>query len=123
MFNPNIGDTVYYVDKYSSQINNGIVMKVEPYNDTMFTTLQGEQRKITRLIEDIFETHDKAKEDSDMKTEVIKEEYRQLIPDVPALIRFMLETAVCRCEEFTDWTAREVAMEKAKELLNMEFSE
>lgn len=42
--------------------------------------------------------------------------YKSEIKDVNDLVRFLLDHPACICEEYTDWDAREAAIQRAHEL-------
>lgn len=74
------------------------------------------------LVEDLYSTKEELlcaeKEKSRKRIEKFKEE----IKDVKDLIQFMLDNVVSTgAEEYVDWDARTAAIERAKELLNIDL--
>ena len=67
------------------------------------------------MLSDAFVFEEDAREYKRKKEEKMKNDYRNQIHSIQDLVRFMFEHTVSSAEEYTDWTARAVAIEKAKE--------
>lgn len=63
----------------------------------------------------LYPTRDAAREAQDAERAVLKAKYREEIHSVEDLVRFMFDHTVSVCEEYTEYEAREVAIEKATE--------
>jgi len=57
------------------------------------------------------------------ENERIRNKYRAQIQTVEDLVRFMYDHNVSCSEEYTNWNARQIAREKAKELLGLEIGD
>ena len=111
-----VGDTVFF-EQYGfiyeaviDDINNGIVKLNWKQGGTSH-----------KKIGDIYSTYNDCFEALKCKLDKIKNGYRSQIKSVKDLVVFMYNHCVARAEEYTDWEAREVVAEKAKELLEIEL--
>lgn len=62
-----------------------------------------------------------SKEEYENSLNQIKDDYRNKIQSVTDLVRIMFETPCNGAEEYADWLLRDVVIEKAKELLNIDL--
>lgn len=84
-----------------------------PYSGTAFGSCD------IRLI-DLYTTLQAAQDANDKHSEKAKEEYRNQIKSVNDLVKIMFKSP-CGGTENIDWELREVVIEKAKELLNIDL--
>lgn len=121
----NIGDTVYFIQKWTGIIEHGTITKIqtiqhcgESINVATIKTNLGSSQNIN--MENLYPSYDTAIAARDNKREAIKNQYRAEITDINSLVEFLCTHNVAHAEEYTDWEARAVAQEKIKELLGFE---
>lgn len=131
MNNLKIGDVVYFIDTYR-HIWKGIISKTfhsntsdkeyahitnakSPYDDTTYGSCN-------ICIDNIFETLKDAQDANKKYSDRIQDEYRDKIKSVEDLVKIMFSNP-CGGTEDIDWELREVVIEKAKELLNLNLEE
>lgn len=126
-----VGDSAYFEECWSERIIGGKVIEVgmtkatEKHPSEQFVKIQIEGSRYDRrdqLSSKCYPSREAALAAQKAENERICDEYRAQIHTVKDLVRFMYDENVCCCEEYTDWNARKVAREKAKELLNLELN-
>ena len=97
----------------------------EKHPSEQFVTIQMEgsiHDKRDQLSSKCYSTREAALAAQNAENERIRDGYRAQIQTVKDLIKFMYSNNVHNgAEEYTDWNARQVAREKAKELLGLEL--
>ena len=116
-----IGDTVYYMEGIDSPVQ---AAKIECFGKSENTAVVKDMyRPWIRSIFlcDLYKAKEDAETEKKTKIEEIKDAYRNSITDVKSLVEFCFNNTTECCEEHTDYQAREVVIEKAKKLLNIEL--
>ena len=103
-----VGDIGYVIDDYS-------IEKVKITN-IQYRIITCSWRWGERIcdIDDIYKSESEAKEAKIKNNKKIKQEYREQIKKIEDLVKFMYIHPM-NAEEYTDWIAQDVAIEKAKE--------
>ena len=84
--------------------------------DTPYVTVKTEHFGSNNvLFTHAFLTKEDLQEFKKQKEETLKENYRNQINSINDLVKFMYTHCVAAAEEYTDWDARTVVEEKAKE--------
>lgn len=84
------------------------------YHNFRFSPIDVEVSKLATSLE----SYQKRKKEQNDK---IQNEYRAKIQSVEDLVRITFKNPCNAAEEYTDWLLREVVIEKAKELLNIDL--
>ena len=125
-----VGDKAYFEESWTERIIGGKVIEVgmtkatEKNPSQQFVKIRIEDSRETRnqLSEKCYPSHEAALAAQKAENERICDEYREQIQTVEDLVKFMYDENVCNgAVEYTDWNARQIAREKAKELLNLEL--
>lgn len=126
-----VGDSAYFEEIWSENIIGGKVIEVgmteatEKHPSEQFVKIQMEDSihdKRDQLSSKCYPSREAALAAQKAKNENICDEYRAQIQSVEDLVQFMYNENVCNgAVEYTDWNARQVAREKAKELLWIEL--
>ena len=125
-----VGDTAYFEEYWTERIIGGKVIEVgmtkatEKYSSKQFVKIRIEDSRETRdqLSEKCYQSREAAQAAKDAEDEAIRNKYREQIQTIEDLVIFMYNNNVYNgAEEYTDWNARQVACEKAKELLCLEL--
>lgn len=131
MKNLKVGDVVYFIDIYR-HIWKGIVSELFHAN-----TSDEEYAHITNAknpydnstygscdirVTNIYETLQEAENTNKRHSDIIQNEYREQIKSVEDLVKIIFNNP-CGGSEDIDWELREVVIEKAKELLNLDLEE
>lgn len=123
-----IGDKAYFEDSWTENIIGGEVVEVsmtkatEQYPARQFVKIKIEgsrYEKREQLSSKCYPTHGAALAAQQSKNEAVCNKYRDSIQSVEGLVKFMYDNHVSCCEEYTNWNARQVAREKAAELLGL----
>ncbi len=124
--NWSIGQKCYFFESWTSQIQDGIIANITHQSDNVTVasvkgiTLPG---STNRLIEHLFDTEASAQEALADYKKAKAQRLADKINSIEDLVSFAYGYCVAPCEEYTDWTAREVYAAKAKELLGIELVE
>ena len=131
MKNLKVGDVVYFISTYR-HIWKGIVSELfhsntsdkeyahitnakSPYNDMTYGSCD-------ICIDNIYETLNDAQNANRRHSDIIKNGYREQINSIEDLVKIMFNNPYGGSEDI-DWELREVVIEKAKELLNLNLEE
>lgn len=125
-----INDSAYFEEPWTGDIIGGRVIEVnqtkarpgcpsEPYLSIRIEGTEHGQRDF--LASKCYPTRAAAKAAQKARSEGRRDKYRSQIKSGKDLVAFMYEYHVSCCEEYTDWDARAVAKEKAKELFGLEL--
>lgn len=124
MKNVNIGDKVWFQEIWSGLLQSGIVKKVgtasnhEPYAEINWSS--GGTSSI--LLENLYPTKNALVKAMEQKSKEYIADVKSNIQDVNDLIRFMYDTPIATSSgEYTNYDARRVVRERAKELLNLDL--
>lgn len=127
--NPKIGQKVWSQEIWSGCIHSA---KITGFGETEISAKNPKKYPYAelewddggnsgRLFEDLYASRDELisalKKESEDKIDKIKSE----IHDVNDLVKFMYDHCVASAEEYTDWDARRVVREIAKEMLGLEL--
>lgn len=117
------GDYVYFRERWTDSCHKGVILKfVEDsagtYAVTRDLTAEGE---ICARLGDLYATPEECQKAIEKETRDIQEKYLSGLGSVEDLVRFMYTHTVCNAEEYTDWNARKVVRQKAKELLDIDL--
>lgn len=125
-----IGQKVWFLEYWSQMPKSATIVSFETIKSDKVYTFERKVAKLhwddggtnSMLVEDLYSTKEELlcaeKEKSRKRIEKFKEE----IKDVKDLIQFMLDNVVSTgAEEYVDWDARTAAIERAKELLNIDL--
>ena len=129
MKNFSIGDTVYFIESWTTKVIRGKVTKVydndvsihcecsvDPEGNFMSESYGTDRARFKNL----YATAQEAFDEKNREHLEIMSKYSNEIKDVQSLLRFALEHCLIG-EEYTDYEAREVYIKKAKELLNIDL--
>lgn len=131
MKNLKVGDVVYFINTYR-HIWKGIVSELfhsntsdkeyahitnakSPYDDSTYGSCD-------ICTDNIYETLNDAQNANKRHSDTLQNEYREQIKSVEDLVKIMFNNP-CGGSEDIDWELREVVIEKAKELLNLNLEE
>lgn len=123
-----IGDKAYFEDSWTENIIGGEVVEVgmtdatEKHPSEQFVKIKIEgsrYEKRDQLSSKCYPTCEAALAAQQSKNEAIRNKYRDSIQSVKDLVKFMYDNNVCGSEEYTNWNARQIAREKAAELLDL----
>ena len=130
MKNFEIGQKVWFLEPWSKMPKSATIVSFETIKPDKVYTFERKVAKLhwndggtnSMLVEDLYSTKEELlcaeKEKSRKRIENFKEE----IKDVKDLIQFMLDNVVSTgAEEYVDCDARTAAIERAKELLNIDL--
>lgn len=117
------GEKAWYesIYAYDDTIHSGEVKSVGEYGATMKDDVTGSF--VTLPFDAMFTSGEFAAEALQDENRRKINEYKAAITDVGELVKFAYDRAVCRCEEYTDWTAREAYRERTRELLGLDLSD
>lgn len=118
-----IGDTAWYksIHAYDGTIHSGTVRSFGQYGATMKDDVTG--GFVTLPFTAMFDSAGTASDVLAREHRKAVDEYKDEIPDTAGLVIFAYTHEVCRCEEYTDWAAREAYRERAIELLGLSLPE
>lgn len=119
MTNFRIGETVYYLDKWVGW-DVGVITEFDSDGIGEFAEIKARYGTVQKYIRYLYKTKEDVERVYDAIEEKIKDGYREQITDTKLLLQFMLDNDVSTCE-YGDTNAREVAIEKAMELLGIEL--
>lgn len=128
MANFKIGDKAYFEENWTENIIGGEVVEVgmteatEKHPSEQFVKIKIEgsrYEKRDQFSSKCHPTREAALAAQQSKNEAICNKYRDSIQSVEDLVKFMYDNHVSCCEEYTNWNARQVAREKAAELLSL----
>lgn len=123
-----VGDTAYFEESWTENIIGGEVVEVgmtdatekRPSEQFVKIKIEGSRyEKRDQLSSKCYPTREAALAAQDAENEAICNKYRDSIQSVEDLVKFMYDNNVCGSEEYTNWNARQVAREKAAELLGL----
>lgn len=126
-----IGDEVWGIQRgWSEGIIHGKITKIETVTahggkevDVIY--IQGDSWMMSGTVagQDVYESKNDAEQAYSAEIQNRIEEYKSKINTVEDLVRFMFNKNVAHAEEYTDYEARRAAIEKTKELLDIELGE
>lgn len=125
-----VNDNAYFEEPWTDNIIGGKVIGVgqtkarpgcpsEPYLSIRIEGTEHGQRDF--LAGKCYPTRAAAEAAQKARSEGRRDKYRSQIKSGKDLVAFMYKYHVSCCEEYTDWDARAVAKEKAKELFGLEL--
>lgn len=110
------GETVWFIEPWTKCIYVGIIEEIKTDGTKEYAWIHAPHFGNTcRMLSDAFVFEEDAREYKRKKEEKMKNDYRDQIHSIQDLVCFMFDHTVSSAEEYTDWTARAVAIEKAKE--------
>lgn len=117
------GDTAWYksIYAYDDTIHSGTVRQRGQCGATMKDDVTGSF--VTLPFTAMFDSAGSASKELAREHRKTVDAYKNEIPDIAGLAAFAYTHEVCRCEEYTDWAAREAYREKTLELLGLNLSE
>lgn len=125
-----VGGSAYFEEPWTGRIIGGKVIEVKM---TEATQRRPSQPYLTIRIEDTehdkrdflaakcYPTRKEAEAAQKSESEKLRNEYRAQIQNPKDLVAFMYNHHTSCCEEYTDWDARAVAAEKAREFFGLEL--
>lgn len=123
-----VGDEAYFEEAWTENIIGGKVIETgmteaNKWNPSVpFVKVQiGKYEKRSQVMSKCYPSRESALAAQQAKNEAILEKYRSKIQTVNDLVTFMYNNNVHNGTEYTDWNARQVAREKAKELCGLEL--
>lgn len=128
MANFKIGDKAYFEESWTENIIGGEVVEVgmteatekRPSEQFVKIKIEGSRyEKRDQLSSKCYPSREAALAAQKSENEAICNKYRESIQSVEDLVKFMYDNNVCGSEEYTNWNARQVAREKAAELLGL----
>lgn len=122
--NPEINQTVWFIDKWSQLPASGTIAKIFEREDTAYATVQLEiggtaNYRLSALYASLEEVETAMQQKEAVEISRIKSE----IHTVSDLVSFMYSNCVAYAEEYTDWTARKAVKEIAEEMLGLKLEE
>lgn len=125
-----VGGNAYFIENWTDEIIGGEILEIKNTQPTernlkavpYLVIKIGKSGKRDALAKNCYPTREAALKAQNAAIEATKAKYRAEIHSVEELVRFMYENTIASgaCE-YTDWEARTVAREKAKELLGIEL--
>lgn len=115
-----IGQYVYVIEPYTELIHRYKVtgFRTDPTVGE-YVMLHGAEKDAVnttgKLLSKVYPTYRAAEAAQKAKDEELCNKYREQIQTIGDLIQFMYDNTVSCAEEYTDWTARKIAKEKAAE--------
>lgn len=125
-----VNDSAYFIEPWTGNIIGGQVLEVKQteakpkYPSEPYLVIQIEGTRYGKrdfLASKCYPTREAADVAQAAESEKLRDKYRSQIQGSGDLVRFMYEHNVSCCEEYTDWEARAVAKEKAKEIFGLEL--
>lgn len=115
-----IGESIFFIEKYSEEIKEGKItefstIKINNKSEGYVNVKVKNFGSTGVLFSYAFITIEDAKEFHKREKEEKLNTYRKQIHSIEDLVKFMYANTVSLAEEYTDWNAREVVEEKAKE--------
>lgn len=126
-----IGDHVWGIYRgWGEGIIHGEITKIEIVKDhkgreIRTVDIRGASALLSGLVkeEDIYKSKNEAEQAYNAEIQNRIKEYKSRINTIEDLVRFMFNENVAHAEEYTDYEARQAAIEKARELLGIELGE
>lgn len=122
-----IGDIVYFIEHWTDSCHKARVLNINKTHEEGIVYAELEDLTIPGetgcKIENVYLSEEECNNAIKAKEDAQKQEYLNSIKSVEDLVRFMYSHHVSTCGEYTDWCARSVVREKAKELLNIDLEE
>jgi hypothetical protein len=126
-----VGDHVWGIQRgWCEGIINGEIKKFETTTDykgksTKFVYIRNNYAMLSGYVkeDDIYKSKSDAEKAYKEEIQNRIKEYKSRINTVEDLVKFMFNENVTCAEEYTDYEARQAAIEKAKELLGIELGE
>lgn len=125
-----VNDSAYFAEPWTDNIIGGKILDVKmtdaapkhPSEPYLVIKIEGKRYdKRNFLASKCYPTREAAKAAQDAASEKLRDKYRLQIKTVEDLVRFMYDENVSCCDEYTNWDARAVAAEKAKEFFGIEL--
>lgn len=125
-----VNDNAYFEEPWTGNVIGGKIAEIgmtkatekHPSEQFVIIKIEGTRYdKRQQLSSKCYPTREAALDAQNAESERIRDEYRNQIQDCKDLVAFMYDHHVSCCEEYTDWNARAVAKEKAKDLLGLEL--
>lgn len=122
--NPEINQTVWFIDKWSQLPASGTIAKIFEREDTAYATVQLEIGGTANYrLSDLYASLEEVETAMQQKEAAEISRIKSEIHTVSDLVSFMYSNNVCvaYAEEYTDWTARKAVKEIAEEMLGLEL--
>lgn len=125
-----IGDTVWFLEHWSQMPQSGIITEFgEVDSDKIHPTIRTYAKlklniggSMSVLMDDLYDTKEELIEVVHQKSRKNIENMKEEIKNVTDLIKFMFENTISSGSgEYIDYDARNAAIERAKELLNIDL--
>lgn len=125
-----VNDSAYFIEPWTGNIIGGKVLEVKqteakpkhPCEPYLVIKIDGTRYgKRDFLARKCYPTREAAEAAQATESEKLRDKYRSQIQSIGDLVKFMYSNHVSCCDEYTDWDARAVAKEKAKEFFGLEL--
>ena len=125
-----VNDSAYFEEPWTGNIIGGKILEIKmtdatpkhPSEPYLVIKIEGKRYdKRNFLASKCYPTREAAKAAQAAASEKLRDKYRSQIKTVEGLVRFMYDENVSCCDEYTNWDARAVAKEKAKEFFGIEL--
>lgn len=113
---------VWYEDEKINLICRGLIQKISDDRQTLFVRGMTVCGFRSVKLKDTYETDDAAIEAQDKRLETHRNRTKTQIHTIEDLVRFAYQHNVGPADEYTDWIARTIYAEKAKELLGIDVT-
>ena len=128
-FEYKVGGSAYFQESWTDEIIGGEILEVKNTQPTernpkvvpYLVIKTSKYGKRDALAKNCYPTREDALKAQHAAAEAKKARYRAEIHSIEDLVAFMYDHHVSCCEEYTDWEARTVARQKAKELLGIKL--
>lgn len=125
------GDKVWGIERgWAEGIIHGEITKIETVKDhegkeINIIDIRGSSAMLSGTVkeEDVYMSKNDAEQAYNTEIQNRIEEYKSRINTVEDLVKFLFNENVVYSEEYTNYEARQAAIEKAKELLDIELGE
>jgi len=127
MTNFKVGGNAYFEEPWTGCIIGGKILEIkqtekQPSEPYLVIKIEGACYGTRNfLASKCYPTREEAQAAKERKSEELQNKYREQIKTPADLVTFMYDNAVACCEEYTNWEARAVAKEKAKEFFGLEL--
>ena len=114
-----IGDTVWFVEHWSSFIYSRKIKEINP----PFVTISTNQGTFSSSIDKLYTSQEELLKAEKEKSEKRREKMKADINSVEDLMRFMYKNYITDCNDYVDYDAKAVVKEYAKEMLHIELED
>ena len=123
--NPEINQTVWFIDKWSQRPASGTIAKIFEHDGTAYTTVAtvhlGIGGTADYRLSDLYASLEAVETAMQQKEAAEISRIKSEIHTVSDLVSFMYSNCVAYAEEYTDWTARKAVKEIAEEMLGLKL--